>query len=259
MDHLERITEADISVLAENGTTAVVLPGAQMYLRDTSPPIESLREAGVPIAVGTDLNPGSSPVFNPWVTATLACVLQRLTVEEALLGVTKNAGRALGEPSLGWLGPGSVADLVVQPPQMKIQVLPGSFSQLVARKPWLSCRMERWCVPQTWRQLVGASNEGCTRACVGAVPVVREELKVSVITSSATRPLTTSLGPPLTADDIARGVQALSQQGRLSLEQHTTLNRWRRLTLPRSLELQSARAEGHLENIELGARLLESK
>ena len=117
VDHLERITEADISVLAENGTTAVLLPGAQMYLRDSSPPIESLREAKVPIAIGTDLNPGSSPVFNPWVTATLACVLQRLTVEETLLGITRHAGRALGEPSLGWLGSGSVADLViVQPP-----------------------------------------------------------------------------------------------------------------------------------------------
>ena len=86
--------------------------------------------------------------------------------------------------------------------------------------------------------------------------------KVSVITSSANRPLTTSLGPPLTADDIARGVQALSQQGRLSLEQHTTLNKILAQAHPlrqEVSELQSARAEGHLENIELGARLLESK
>ena len=86
--------------------------------------------------------------------------------------------------------------------------------------------------------------------------------KVSVITSSADRPLTTLLGPPLTADDIARGVHALSQQGRLSDQQHKTLNHFLAQAHPlrqEISELQAARAKGRLENSELGARVLESK
>ena len=86
--------------------------------------------------------------------------------------------------------------------------------------------------------------------------------QVSVVTPLTTRPLTEPLGPPLTADDIARGVHALSQQGRLSDEQHRTLNRMLSQALPvrRELsELQAARAESRLESSVLGARVLESK
>ena len=86
--------------------------------------------------------------------------------------------------------------------------------------------------------------------------------KVSVVTSSVTRPLMTTLGPPLTADDIARGVQALSQQGRLSHDQHTNLNQILAEARPlrqRVSELQAARVDGRIESIELGARVLESK
>ena len=96
VDHLERCTEKDIEILAEFGTVATLLPGAQLYLKDSAPPVAALRNAGVPMAVATDLNPGSSPVHDLWTCATLACLLQGLTIPEAILGITRNAGRALG-------------------------------------------------------------------------------------------------------------------------------------------------------------------
>ena len=79
VDHLERCTEKDIDTLAEFGTVATLLPGAQLYLKDSSPPVAALRAAGVPMAVATDLNPGSSPIHDLWTCATLACLLQGLT------------------------------------------------------------------------------------------------------------------------------------------------------------------------------------
>ncbi len=116
-DHLERVDAVGIAALAGGGTVAVLLPGAMVYLRDTAPPVALLRAAGVPMAIATDFNPGSSPVLDLWTAATLACLTMGLTVEEALMGVTVNAGRALGRPDLGWLGPGSAADLAVfRPP-----------------------------------------------------------------------------------------------------------------------------------------------
>ena len=87
-DHLEQIDAAGIAAMAENGTTAVLLPGAMLYLKDPPPPVDQLRQAGVPMAIATDYNPGSSPVDDIWVCATLACVQMGLTVEEALLGMT---------------------------------------------------------------------------------------------------------------------------------------------------------------------------
>ena len=115
-DHLERIDEAGVAAMAAAGTVAVLLPGAQLYLRDVAPPVGLLREAGVPLALGTDWNPGSSPVGDPWAVATLATLIQGLTVEEAALGLTRQAGRALGLPQRGWLGPGSAADLALFAP-----------------------------------------------------------------------------------------------------------------------------------------------
>ncbi len=113
VDHLERLDDEGVAAMAEHGTVAVLLPGAQLYLKDAAPPVGELREAGVPLALGTDLNPGSSPVHDPWIIATLACLLQGFTVVEAILGLTRNAGRALGRPELGWLGEGSVGDLAL--------------------------------------------------------------------------------------------------------------------------------------------------
>ena len=115
-DHLERIDDAGIAAMAEHQTVAVLLPGAQLYLRDDPPPVAALRAAGGRLALGTDLNPGSSPIHDPWTIQTLATLLQGFTVEEAVLGMTRNAGLALGRSDLGWLGPGSAADLILVAP-----------------------------------------------------------------------------------------------------------------------------------------------
>ncbi len=115
-DHLEQIDAEGIEAMAAAGTIGVMLPGAMLYLRDRPPPVAALREAGVALAVATDLNPGSSPVHDPWTAATLASITMGLTVEEALLGITAVAGRALGAPELGRLAVGGPADLVVMRP-----------------------------------------------------------------------------------------------------------------------------------------------
>lgn len=116
-DHLERIDDAGIAALAAAGTVAVLLPGAMLYLRDAAPPVARLREAGVEMAVGTDFNPGSSPVRDLLGCATLACLTMGLTVAEALRGVTFAAARAIGRADLGWLGEGSAGDLALfRPP-----------------------------------------------------------------------------------------------------------------------------------------------
>ncbi len=125
-DHLERIDANGIAAMAAAGTVAVLLPGAMLYLRDTPPPVAALRTAGVPMAVATDFNPGSSPVTNLWTAATLACLTMGLTAEEALTGITRNAALALGRRDLGWLGPGSAADIALffpppgEPPNVEV-------------------------------------------------------------------------------------------------------------------------------------------
>jgi imidazolonepropionase len=115
-DHLERIDADGILAMAEAGTIAGLLPGSMIYLRDVTPPVAELREAGVRFAVGTDLNPGTSPVDDLWACATLACVTMRLTVEEALLGLTRGGARALGRPRAGHLSPGAAPGLAVFEP-----------------------------------------------------------------------------------------------------------------------------------------------
>ena len=116
-DHLERISPEGIAAMARAGTVAVLLPGARLYLRDPAPPTAALRAAGVPMAVATDFNPGTSPLRSLLGAATLSCTDMGLSVEEALLGITRNAGRALGRTELGWIGAGSAADLALfRPP-----------------------------------------------------------------------------------------------------------------------------------------------
>ena len=110
-DHLERLDAAGIDAMADAGMVGVLLPGAQLYLRDSAPPARALAEAGVPLAVATDFNPGSSPVRDLLSCASLACIQMGLTVEEAFLGITKNAALALGRPERGWIGSGAAADL----------------------------------------------------------------------------------------------------------------------------------------------------
>jgi len=113
-DHLEYATEADARALAKSGTVAVVLPGAFYTLRETqAPPIQAFREHGVPMALATDCNPGSSPLASSLLTMNMACTLFRMTPLEALLGVTAHAASALGASDRGRIIAGARADLCV--------------------------------------------------------------------------------------------------------------------------------------------------
>jgi imidazolonepropionase len=113
-DHLEYLTPAGIAAMAAAGTVAVILPGAFYTLRESqSPPIAALRATGVPMAVATDLNPGSSPMASLTLAMNMACTLFRLTPEEALLGTTAHAARALGLADRGRIAPGLRGDLVI--------------------------------------------------------------------------------------------------------------------------------------------------
>jgi imidazolonepropionase len=113
-DHLEWLGEEGASAMARAGTVAVLLPGAFYFLRDTKvPPVDLLRRYGVPIAVATDCNPGSSPCTSLLLMLNMACTLFRLTPHEALAGVTRNAARALGLGDRGVLAAGMRADFVL--------------------------------------------------------------------------------------------------------------------------------------------------
>lgn len=113
-DHLEYLSPEGIAALARAGTVAVILPGAFYTLRETRvPPIAALRDARVPMAVATDLNPGSSPLASLTLAMNMACTLFRLTPEEALLGTTAHAARALGLTDRGRIAPGLRADLCI--------------------------------------------------------------------------------------------------------------------------------------------------
>ena len=112
-DHLEHLSDRGVAALAAAGTVAVLLPGAYYYLRDTQlPPIQALRNAGVPLAVASDHNPGTSPTWSLLLMLNMACTLFRLTPEEALRGVTENGARALGLRDRGQLVAGQRADFV---------------------------------------------------------------------------------------------------------------------------------------------------
>lgn len=114
-DHLEYLSDSGVRAMAAAGTVAGILPGAFYTLRETRrPPIESLRAHGVPMALGTDANPGSSPALSLLLMLNMACTLFRLTPEEALAGVTVNGARALGlADECGTLETGKRADLAV--------------------------------------------------------------------------------------------------------------------------------------------------
>lgn len=114
VDHLEYLDEAGVEAIAGSGTVATLLPGAFYYLNETrKPPVAALRRAGVPMAVATDLNPGSSPVHSPLIAMNMASVLFGLTPEESLAGVTRVAALALGLADRGRIAPGLRADLAV--------------------------------------------------------------------------------------------------------------------------------------------------
>lgn len=112
-DHLEHLSADGVAAMARAGSVAVLLPGAFYALRETVlPPVQALRDAGVPLALATDHNPGTSPVHSLLLMLHMGCTLFRLTPEEALRGVTVNAARALGlADTHGRIAAGCRADL----------------------------------------------------------------------------------------------------------------------------------------------------
>ena len=127
-DHLEHTDEAGVEALARANAVAVLLPGAFYFLRETKlPPIEALRKHGVPMALATDCNPGTSPITSPGAILNMACTLFRLTPEEALAGMTCHAAQALGlQSEIGTLETGKRADVVLwdcdHPAQLAAQI-----------------------------------------------------------------------------------------------------------------------------------------
>ncbi|GAB2695187.1 imidazolonepropionase [Aliiglaciecola aliphaticivorans] len=112
VDHIEYLAPTDVSYLKQSNTVAVLLPGAFYFLKEKQkPPVETLRRLQVPMAVATDLNPGSSPIASILTCANMACVLFELTPEEALRAITINAAKALGLNDRGQISPGCRADL----------------------------------------------------------------------------------------------------------------------------------------------------
>lgn len=113
-DHIEYLDEDGVKALADAGTTAVILPGAFYTIRETqAPPIALLRKHGVPMAIATDVNPGSSPLNSLLLALNMGCTLFRMTPEEVLRGATQNAARALGLKDVGIIKAGMRAELAV--------------------------------------------------------------------------------------------------------------------------------------------------
>jgi imidazolonepropionase len=113
-DHLEYLSPRGAEAMARAGTVAVLLPGAYYFLRETMmPPLALLREAGVPLAVATDCNPGTSPMTSLLLAMNMACTMWRMTPLEALRGCTVNAARALGRGDVGVIEAGRRADFAL--------------------------------------------------------------------------------------------------------------------------------------------------
>jgi imidazolonepropionase len=114
-DHLEHLSQAGIDAMRDAGSVAVLLPGAFYMLRETRlPPVDALRKAGVPIAIATDHNPGTSPLLSLLIAMHMACTLFALDVPEMMAAVTRHAARALGlEATHGTLGVGRPANFVL--------------------------------------------------------------------------------------------------------------------------------------------------
>ena len=113
-DHVEYANAEDARALAAAGSVAVLLPGAFYTLHETQlPPVDAFRQHGVPMALATDCNPGSSPLASVLLTVNMGCTLFRLTPEEALAGVTCHAARALGLEDCGVIASGKRADLAI--------------------------------------------------------------------------------------------------------------------------------------------------
>jgi imidazolonepropionase len=138
-DHLEHLDEAGAAAMALASMVAVLLPGAYYALKEErKPPVGLLRRCGVPMAVATDCNPGTSPVMSPTLMMSMACTLFGLTPEEALAGMTRNAAQALGlQAETGTISAGKAADLAVwrigRPAELCYWIgLPGPERRIVA-------------------------------------------------------------------------------------------------------------------------------
>jgi imidazolonepropionase len=114
-DHLEYLDADGVEAMTRSGLVATLLPGAYYFVRETKlPPIAALRAAGVPLAIATDCNPGTSPLTSVLLAMNMAATLFRMTVEECLIGVTRNAARALGlGEEVGTLEAGKSCDLAI--------------------------------------------------------------------------------------------------------------------------------------------------
>jgi imidazolonepropionase len=113
-DHLEYTDDEGAAAMAKSGTVAVLLPGAFYFIRETQlPPLESFRRHGTPLAIATDCNPGTSPITSLLLTMNMAATLFRMTVDECLIGITRNAARALGRSDIGTLESGKQCDLAI--------------------------------------------------------------------------------------------------------------------------------------------------
>ena len=114
-DHLEHLDDVGIAAMARAGVVATLLPGAYYFMRETRlPPVEALRTAGLPMALATDCNPGTSPLTSLLLTMNMAATLFRMTVDECLAGVTREAARALGQiDDTGTLEVGKRCDLAI--------------------------------------------------------------------------------------------------------------------------------------------------
>jgi imidazolonepropionase len=138
-DHLEHLDEAGAAAMALASMVAVLLPGAYYALKEErKPPVGLLRRCGVPMAVATDCNPGTSPVMSPTLMMSMACTLFGLTPEEALAGMTRNAAQALGlQAETGTISASKAADLAVwrigRPAELCYWIgLPGPERRIVA-------------------------------------------------------------------------------------------------------------------------------
>ncbi|WP_327858423.1 imidazolonepropionase [Acinetobacter guillouiae] len=135
-DHLEYMTEADAKAMAVSGTVAVLLPGAFYFLRETKyPPLDSLQQHGVRIALSSDLNPGTSPALSLRLMLNMGSTFFRLTPEQALAGVTTHAAYALGlQDTHGSLEQGKVADFIawdIEHPSEIVYWLGGDLSKRI--------------------------------------------------------------------------------------------------------------------------------
>ncbi|ELO4692514.1 imidazolonepropionase [Citrobacter sp. CK187] len=124
-DHIEYLDEAGVAAMSRSGTVGVLLPGAFYFLKETQrPPVALLRHYGVPMAVATDFNPGTSPFISLHLAMNMACVQFGLTPEEAWAGVTRHAARALGRQTThGQLKAGYVTDFAVWDAELPVEIL----------------------------------------------------------------------------------------------------------------------------------------